>query len=363
MSQLNPNHFVPQTGTSKTDIVISWVGLPAYGAHLIRAGINTLGQPVTVIATRPGIPIKGMEDILGQKVNWIDGENVKSWREIGLPMPNIFFQVGWYSPSLNSLGKEVRNSGGKVVALVDNCWKNNTRQWMGAIKYRLLYKKWFSAVWVPGESGAHLFRIFGVDSSQVFKGLYGSDPNCFYSQSDLNQRPKHFIFVGQFIPRKGIATLARAFGRFHKEFPEWKLLTYGAGECQSMLENCSGIEVHPFAQPAQIAEALRKARFLVLPSREDHWALVVSEATRAGCGLILSNKIGSRFDLLNTKNGFVFPARSPKKLAERLKQAALLPPWRLGEVHTERKRLGSLYGPKTWAETFEQIISQMQDTK
>lgn len=342
-------------------VVISWVELPAYGAHLICSGIKTWGKPVSVIATEPSIPIRGMEDILGQSVNWIDKESVTSWDDIGLPVPDIFFQAGWYISSFIRLGHEVRDNGGKVVLLADNCWKNSLRQWMGAIKYRLVYRKQFSAVWVPGESGAQLFRHFGVRPSRIFKGLYGSDSDCFSCNTSLIHREKQFVYLGRFVHGKGIPHMIRAFSQFHAEFPDWKLLAFGKGECQSMLEGCPGIEVNSFAQPPQIAEVLKCSRFLVLPSLADHWPLVVSEAALAGCGLILSDKVGNRKDLLNSINGFVYPANSIRALEERMKAAASLSNNRLEEIAAESNRLGSMYGPERWAETFQQIISTIGD--
>jgi glycosyltransferase involved in cell wall biosynthesis len=348
-----------KTSENKMNIVVSWSGIPAYGARLIREGIKGLGQPVLVIGTMPQMSIKDSEDLIGQKIYWIDRSNVNSWRDLDLPVPDIFFQAGWFISSFNKLGKEVRNHGGKVVLLSDNCWKNNMRQWMGAVKYRLLYREWFSAVWVPGKSGTRLMKFFGVPSSQIYQGLYGSDPGCFTAGPNLTQRPKQFIFVGRYTPLKGVPTLVEAFKIFHQGFPDWKIIMFGTGECQNILENCPGIVVHPFAQPPQIADALRHSRFLVLPTLTDHWPLVVSEATLAGCGLLLSNRVGNIAEFLNEKNGFVFPARSVKQLAVKLKEAASLPDWRLDEVYHESLRLGSFFGPAQWAKKFHQIISEV----
>jgi len=347
------------TSESKINIAISWVELPAYGALLIRAGIRGLKHPVAVISVMPQIQNKSIEDLLGQKIYWIDRSNVNSWKDIDLPVPDIFFQAGWYIPSFNKLGKEVIYNGGKVVGLIDNCWKNNIRQWMGAIKFRLVHRRWFSAVWVPGKSGAHLLRVFGVPTSKIYKGLYGSDPNCFTVGPILTQRPKQFIFIGRFIPLKGISTLVKSFKIFHQDFPDWKLHMYGAGECEKLLDNCPGVVVHPFSKPLEIADALRQSRFLVLPSIDDHWPLVVSEATLAGCGLILSDKVGNIAEFLNEKNGFIFQAKSVEQLSGKLKEAASLPDSRLNEVYNESKRLGSFYGPTHWAEKFHQIISDV----
>ncbi|MEW6088392.1 MAG: glycosyltransferase family 4 protein [bacterium] len=353
---------VVKTSGTKINIAISWSGIPAYGARLIREGIKRLGHPVIVIGTMPQMSTKDSEELLGQKIYWIDKSNVNSWHDIDLSIPDIFFQAGWFIPSFNKLGREVRDNGGKVICLIDNCWKNNIRQWMGAVKFRFFYKKWFSAVWVPGESAVHLMRFFGMPSSQIYTGLYGSDSNCFTPGPILTQRPKQFIFIGQFIARKGVSTLAKAFKIFHQDFPDWKILVYGAGEYKNLLESCPGVIVHPFMQSLQIADALKRSRFLVLPSIEDHWPLVVSEAALTGCGLILSDRVGNRYEFLNKKNGFIFKAKSVNELSEKLKEAASLPGWKLNEVYNESKRLSSFYVHTHWAEKFHQIISEIRSS-
>lgn len=360
-SKCKPSSSVKDFPEGKINVAVAWNELPVYAARLMRAGIERLGRPVAVIATRPRVPIEGMEEALGQKIFWIDDSDAASWKALQLSVPELYFQPGWAYPPLNSLGAEVRSNGGKVVALVDNCWKGSWRQWLGALKFRLVYRKWFSAVWVPGQSGVRLCRFLGMPSSRIYEGLYGADPVCFSAGPPLYQRAKQFIFVGQFIPRKGISVLVKAFAAFHQDFPDWRLVTYGAGESQSLMENRPGIEVHPFAQPPQIAEALRRSRFLVLPSLVDHWPLIVSEAAVAGCGLIVSDKVGNREDLVSEMNGLVFPARSSSLLTERLKEAASIPDWRLDEIYGESRRLGSIYGPEQWGQTFCQIVSEVGD--
>tara|TARA_B110000438_G_scaffold213024_1_gene205188 strand:- start:589 stop:1626 length:1038 start_codon:yes stop_codon:yes gene_type:complete len=339
------------------NISFSWNELPAYGARLLYAGIKRLGHPVTIIATKPQIPIRGMDKILGQKIYWINKENISSWSELELPVPNVFFQAGtYYISSFKKLGDEVRRNSGKVVLLSDNCWKNNIRQWGGALLFRLIFRRWFSAVWVPGKSGQKMMRNYGFPRHQIYQGLYGSDDHCFTAGPPLHKRPKQFIFVGQFIDRKGIPTLVKAFELFNLNYPDWKIVTYGAGEFQNLLENCPGVIVHSFAQPHQIADALKQSRFLVLPSKEDHWPLIVSEASLAGCGIILSNKVGNSLEFLNQKNGFVFPAKSAKKLSDILKKAALLSQSRLEEVRQESFRLGSNFTTREWSKKFCKII-------
>ena len=64
------------------------------------------------------------------------------------------------------------------------------------ISNNFLYKKCYSAVFVPGERGASLYKIIGYSSKSVFTGLYRADPTIFKSDSSLDQRPKRIVFIG-----------------------------------------------------------------------------------------------------------------------------------------------------------------------
>lgn len=342
------------------EIAIAWDGLPAYGASLIRAGVDAYGKKIPVIATKPMIPIEGMEGRLGQKIYWIDPSSNTTWADMNLPVPKLFFHTGWAYPAFNALGKEVRSSGGKVIGKIDNAWIGSLRQVVGALIFRLIFRKRYSAVWVPGKSGAKLCHFLGMPTKRIYLGLYGGEPKTFQPGIELKKRPKRFIFVGQLIKRKGVYALAKSFDEFLEKYQEWELHIYGEGECSHLFKDKKNVKLHGFAQPDEIAKAMREARFLVLPSLQDNWPLVVIEAALSGCGLILSDMVGNGEDIVNEKNGMIFKSGSFKELAEKLRNAATMPEEKLYEMFTESKRLGSLYTSDKWAENFLKIIGDQR---
>ena len=91
----------------------------------------------------------------------MDQEGYKfGWKDLGLKIPDIYFQAGWYKKSFSNLGKEVKQNGGKVVLLSDNSFKNTLRQKIGSIIYRIKYLNNFDAIWVPGKLGVKLMKFF-----------------------------------------------------------------------------------------------------------------------------------------------------------------------------------------------------------
>jgi glycosyltransferase involved in cell wall biosynthesis len=58
---------------------------------------------------------------------------------------------------------------------------------------------------------------------------------------------------------------------------------------------------------------------LVFPSEGDIWGLVVNEALSMGVPVICTERIGAAELVIDGKNGYKVPVRSPKLLAERIK--------------------------------------------
>ncbi len=338
-----------------TRIAIAWNGLPFYGARLIRAGIERVEAHVDVIGSKPSVPIEGMEDELGRPINWIDNSQTQFWDDIGLPVPDLLIYTGWRYTGFNTLGHEVRQNGGRVVSMIDNCWKNSIRQWVGALVFRIRYRRWFDAVWVPGASGRRLCRFLGMRDRHIFEGMYGADPDVFTLGPPLHRREKTMLFVGQLIPRKNIDRLNRAFRRFRRDHPDWTLRVVGEGE-KSIPEEEPGIEVEGFLQPEDVAQRMRESRFLLLPSREDHWGLVVHEAALSGCGLIVSENVGAAPDLVTAENGFVHQVGSVQSLKDAMRAGASKSRDWLANASDTSRQLATNFGPDVWARTFEEIV-------
>jgi glycosyltransferase involved in cell wall biosynthesis len=345
--------------TSDAKIAIAWNGLPFYAACLIRAGIEKLGEPVCVIGSKPTVPIEGMEKVLGQPIHWIDSDRTCSWSLLNVATPDIFIHTGWKHVAFNDLEREVRQRGGQIVSMIDNCYKNSPKQWVGAIVFRSIYRHWFDAVWVPGLSGEKLCRFLGMPQDKIYQGLYGADSNVFSTGIPLSKREKKFIFVGQFIKRKGIDLLVQAFHKFHLKFPDWQLHVIGSGDLSSLIQG-SGIFKEEFKQPNEVAQLMKQSRFLILPSHEEHWGLVIHEATLSGCGIITSNTVGSALDLVSSKNGVIFQTHSVGAIYKAMVQAAKLSNTELDQVFSESCNLASKFGPKQFALSLNTMINELR---
>lgn len=343
----------------KKNLVVAWNGLPAYAAHLIREGQVQFGFDFPVLGTRPDVPIKGMESILGGSLQWIEPDRSHTWAKLGIEIPDVFIHSGWGCRHFNSLADEVRLRGGKVVGMFDNCWKGNLRQLLGGIYFRLLLKNKYAAVWVPGQSAYKLARYIGFKKEQIYTGMYGADRRIFRCSKPINQRPRQILFVGRLTHRKGVLELVKAFSRCCRVFPDWKLYIAGDGELLENVQMKKNVKCLSFAQPEQIAELMNESRVFALASREEHWGLVVHEAALCGCALLLQSGIGSVPDLANGHNAEVFNGTSTETI-----EAAMMKIMRWEDEKYESASIASQkaaesFGPSYWAHQLIRLLKSI----
>ncbi|MDQ8195588.1 glycosyltransferase family 4 protein [Coraliomargarita sp. SDUM461004] len=341
----------------RTDIAVAWNGLPAYAARLIRAAQDDVGS-FPVLGTRPTVPIEGMEAILGQSIHWLDADSSPTWKSLGLPVPKIYFQTGWGHSPLNALGAEVRNAGGQVIGMVDSFWNGSLRQIGALLLFRLKYRKWYSALMVPGRRSRRFCRALGMPVSRIYTGMYGADSELFNCQQPLSQRTKRFLFVGQLIDRKGVLELAEAYSALGGLSSGWTLTIVGEGPLRAKLEQFGDIDLRSFTQPDSVAELLSDTRCLVLPSKFERWGLVVHEAALAGCQLILTEAVGSWPDLLRSgENGYLCHSGSLSELKGALTYMMNRKDCAGQQATAVSKQLASQFGPRVWSTTMQDILT------
>jgi glycosyltransferase involved in cell wall biosynthesis len=340
-------------------VAIAWHGLPFYAARLMRPVVSKLGANLTILATEgPQSPEK-IEEALGAPIKLISDHGRLSWKQLRIEPPELFLHTGWAYQSFHALAHGVKEQGGTVVCMVDNTRKNNLRQAIGKHVFRWVYRPSIDAALVPGESGKQLMKYFGMPDASVHTGMYGADPKAFLPGPPLSERQYDFLFAGQFIQRKGVLGLIRAVKRLRAEARDFTIAAVGDGPLRKNLESGS-IEIHPFGGAETVARLMRKARFLILPSIEDHWGVVVHEAALSGCGLVLSRGVGARLDLLTPRNGFACEPGQPERA---MRQALHVDgPW-LEECRQESFRLARGFGPERWQEVFWRIYTNASDAQ
>ena len=299
----------------KGSICFCWSGFPQYAARCVGAFVRDFGGRVVVVATRPRVPVEGMEALCGCDVRWIDAGEEGSVENLVGFMPDAVLATGWHIAPFNRFCAEVRKAGGRAICLCDNNRTGTCKEFLKGLRFRLMLNRKFDAFMVPGRSGRRLLEGYGVSPDRISEGMYSADESLFHDGLPLEEREKRIMYVGQFSDRKNVARMCEAFRSIEKR-EGWELHMYGCGSVE--IESGDGVVVHPFVQPEALAEEYRKARIFCLASLEEHWGLVVHEAALSGCALCLSDRVGAAEDLLDETNGRAFDPYDAGDIALRL---------------------------------------------
>ena len=350
----------PTYGSSAAALAIAWPGLPPYAVACVREFARSCGRHVLLIGTSPDTPFASEEAVAGVTIVWVDPHDVAvTWERYLAVPPACFIVGGWHVPAFNALAQQTRRAGGKVALMMDNRWRGDLRQRLAPLVFRTRYRGHFSAALVPGKAARDYAIRLGLPADRVFMGMYGADPAVFRPGPPLADRPRRFLFVGRLEERKGIRELSEAWRRVHARLPDWELRVIGCGPLRGEMPDLPRMTVQDFLQPSDLAPEYREARFLVLPSHEDHWGLVVHEAALSGCGLVLSRNVGARLDLASDRNAIVVEPRRPDCLAEGLVAAAAMDGPSLTAAAEESVSLASGFGPAAFATSLGILVNSL----
>jgi glycosyltransferase involved in cell wall biosynthesis len=181
---------------------------------------------------------------------------------------------------------------------------------------------------------SELARQTYLDGGALPEGVYaltlGADLELFVPREAPKPTgaPCVFLFAGAQIRRKGFDLLVEAFLRTRTSHPTAELRVVGpAGDASAALDRFgrAAITLLGSLPQAELAHELRNADCLVLPSRNDSFAMVVAEALASGIPAIVSEMVGAQVLLRAGETGWIVPIEDVSALATRMSACAANP--------------------------------------
>jgi glycosyltransferase involved in cell wall biosynthesis len=155
----------------------------------------------------------------------------------------------------------------------------------------------------------------------------GADSYEFQLQEE-KVRKRTVIFVGQFIPWKGIILLLEAWASLPENIRAGaKLILAGDGPLRQQAEEiCKNHELPDVTflgnvPNEQVKQLLRRADLFVLPTLQDLYSISVLEAMASGCPVIITPYAGSRELVERGRNGWLVDPTVPGALTAVLAHA------------------------------------------
>jgi glycosyltransferase involved in cell wall biosynthesis len=169
------------------------------------------------------------------------------------------------------------------------------------------------------------------------------------------------LFVGRYIPEKGIETLATAYRQYRERVAEpWPLICAGTGPLRGMLVKCGANDVG-FVQPKDLPAVMGKAAAFILPSLFEPWGVVLQEAAAAGLPLIATRACGAAVHLLRDGwNGYACEPGCAASLADAMVSMHETDVRSRQAMGLAASDLAAQYSPQLWANTLIHGVGRMR---
>lgn len=189
-----------------------------------------------------------------------------------------------------------------------------------------------------GSSSAtinYFHRAFGYPIEKSHLSILSSHIDDFKKIIDLSSASKkksnelvRFLYIGRFIPLKGLDLLIEAFAQVKKKFPNTSLTLIGDGQERRSLKQLAmklGCEneviFKGYIPQHELPQEIVRHDVFVFPTRLDTFGLVVAEAIAGGLPVICSCYAGAAGDLIS-ENGLIVNPLNIEELASAMEKLA-----------------------------------------
>lgn len=208
--------------------------------------------------------------------------------------------------------------------------------------YRKLAMQQVDAICCNGSLSRAYLTQRGYSNERITTGFMVSDPRIGADNSIAIEREREevrselgvnglvFLFVGRLIPLKGIREMLQAWSRFSAQVRDDVVLVIaGEGECREEVDlfcrqHSGQNNVKPIGpiDYARMRAYYAAADYLLMPTLEDNWSLVVPEAMSCKKPILCSKYNGCWPELVkNGVNGWVFDPLDPADFVRALATA------------------------------------------
>ena len=213
--------------------------------------------------------------------------------------------------------------------------------------------------------GAGILRSRGVPAERIRVVHPGSDahePGVETSTTRDASGPR-VLCVAQWIPRKGILELARAWGMIRSEGAVLEFIgetdadpDYSARVRETIGDDASVVISGPVGDD-EVRSAYGRADVFALPSRYEGYGVVYAEALRFGLPIVACD-VGPVPELVGTEAALLVPPRDPASLAEALERVIGDPTLRARMSGAARRRAAGLPRRRDTVEGFHEVLQE-----
>lgn len=281
--------------------------------------------------------------------------------------PDVILISGWANPAYRQIPFQLpRGRRPVVIMAMDTPWRGSWRQRLARFAIGR-YLRAMDAAWVPGERGWQFARRLGFREDRILRGVYGFDwaaaTTAFGSRRANGAWPRRFLFVGRYVPEKGIDLLVEGYKGYRRRVDQpWELACCGIGPLAGSLASVPGVVDRGFRQPGALEAEMAGSGAIVAPSRYDPWNVAIVEAAASGLPILCSDACGASVELARTgRTGFIFPTDSADAVTHAMVQAHQEP--QLADMGQTARTIAEEYRAERWAEKLVTFVDTLRKAR
>lgn len=274
--------------------------------------------------------------------------------------PNILVVSGWFIKKYVWISKKIKKRGIPCVAYSDTQWRATWKQHMNAAISRWHLKKAFSHLWVAGIYQYEYARKLGYKKQNILFNSICCNYSLFNDtlSRKIESRPKNFLFVGRFIPEKGLGYLLDSWNSISDK-KGWTLTLVGDGELPKGIANDDTVIIKEFKDQKEVKIEMDMAGCFVLTSIFEQWGVVLHEAALAGLPIICTEDCGSHpHFLIHGYNGYKIKSKDFAGIARAMKKIISMDYQEILMMSHRSRELGQTITPEKLAANLLSIIKE-----
>lgn len=197
----------------------------------------------------------------------------------------------------------------------------------------------------------------GVNAEKISVIHNGVDTDHFAPLANIPAK-NQILWIGKYVPGKGVEYLLRGFQLFSREFPDYTLLMIGRGpqkdDCTKMIEDLGLNEkviLRDFVDNKDLPEIYQQSSLFVLPSLMEGVPRTILEAM--ACGVPVACTELPQLVKIVSGCGLLFPPKDPEALAAALSTLVSDHEMAQGCGRNGRKKAVSTY---SWSDTVSKTL-------
>lgn len=218
-----------------------------------------------------------------------------------------------------------------------------------------------NAITVLSEFARKTFLECGVPAKKIHKMLLGVQLDAFRSTAEPSVDSFEVLFAGALCFRKGIPDLLDAFRRLRHPRKRLRMVGVVTREIQPYLktQSLTDVEITGPLPQSDLARIMNQSHVLVLPSIEDGFGMVITQAMACGCPIISSQNTGGPDLYDDGAEGFIVPIRSPESICFALQLLADDPALRQKMSEASLRIVHSFGGWHQYGENYSNFLKAL----